>query len=312
MKINNISKDEFIGKNLLCLFVISGLAFSAISVFLLDEELQNIFSTTEETYQSNICENGLCNFKDSKVESSPIFVQQAEKFSKTQQSLKNEDFSNLKFAKNVPVMEPKITGNKAILFAEKDSFIREGTPNSNEGSNKVLRILGSGPTNNRALIAFNQEDIKTITDSKTLESATLNLYVESNNQNWGDGQLINIYKLANNWEEGNGSSAPISSLFNHINGVTWACPVATDDCDKKWNGGKFDQNPTDSVWISNKIDGYWIKFDVTQDVIDYVSTDENFGWLIKKSDENSDGQINISSRESSSNNPELVLVFSDD
>jgi hypothetical protein len=60
------------------------------------------------------------------------------------------------------------------------------------------------------------------------------------------------------------------------------------------------------------LDGNWIKFDVTQDILEYLSTDENFGWIITKSDEESDGQINISSRESSSHNPELVLVFSDD
>ena len=53
MKINNIPKDEIMGRNLLCLLVIAGIAFSAISFFILDEETQKIFSTTE-VYQSSI------------------------------------------------------------------------------------------------------------------------------------------------------------------------------------------------------------------------------------------------------------------
>jgi hypothetical protein len=311
MKITSISKDELVGRNLLSLFIISGIAFSAISFFILDEEMQEIFSTTAKPIPTEICENGLCHFKDSERTYTPTLVQQAEKISKTQQLLKNEDFTNLKLGNNIPIKNALVTDNTAVLFAEKDSFIREGIQNSNEGSNQVLRIMGSGPTNNRILIAFNQEDIKTISDGKILDSATLKLYVEQNNQNWGNGQLINIYKLENNWEEGDGLSAPVSNLFNSGHGVTWNCNVDSNDC-SKWNGGVFNQNPTDSELVTNQMDGNWIKFDVTQDILESLSTDENFGWIIMKSDEESDGQINISSRESISHNPELVLVFSDD
>jgi len=311
MKTCNISKDDLVGRNLLSLFVISGIAFSAISFFILEDDMQKIFSITAEPVPTKICENGLCYFKDAEETYASILVQQAQQFSKTQQFLKNEDFTNLKLGKNVSVKDPMISDNKVTLFAEKDSFIREGIQNSNEGSNHVLRIMGSGPINNRILIAFNQEDIKTLSDGKTLDSATLKLYVEENNQNWGNGQLINIYKLENNWEEGDGLSAPGSNLFNSGHGVTWACTVDSDDC-SKWNGGVFSQKPTDSELVTNQIDGSWIKFDVTQDILEYLSTDKNFGWIITKSDEESGGQINISSRESISHNPELVLVFSDD
>ena len=311
MKTTNISKDDLLGRNLLSLFVISGIAFSAISFFILSEEIQEIFSTTVEPLPTKICDNGLCHFKDSKETYTPILVQQEEKIPKSQQLLKNEDFTNLKLGKNIPVKDAQISDNTAILFAEKDSFIREGIQNSNEGSNQVLRIMGSGPTNNRILIAFNQEDIKTLSDGKTLDSATLKLYVEENNHNWGDGQLINIYKLENNWEEGDGLSAPVSSLFNSGHGVTWECTVDSAEC-SKWNGGVFNQIPTDSELVTDQMDKNWINFDVTQDILEYMSSDDNFGWIIMKSDEDSGGQINISSRESSSHNPELVLVFSDD
>jgi hypothetical protein len=311
MKTSNISKDELVGKNLLGLFVISGITFSAISFFILEDDMQKIFSSTSNPIPAQICENSLCYFKDAEKKYSSILVQQSIQSSKTQQSLKNEDFTNLKLGKNISVKEPIISSNQVTLFAEKDSFIREGIQNSNEGSNHKLRIMGSGPINNRILIAFNQEEIKTLSTSKNLDSAILKLYVEENNQNWGDGQLINIYKLKNNWEEGNGLSDPINSIFNPSHGVTWECTVDSDDC-SKWNGGVFDKNPTDSELITNQIDGNWITFDVTQDILESMYSDENFGWIIMKSDEESGGQINISSREASSHNPELVLVFSDD
>ena len=313
MKTNNITKDEIIGRNLLSLLVISGLAFSVISFFMLDEEIQEIFSNTKVTpVPNNICENGLCNFKDAKETSNHMFVQLGEELSKSPQILKNEEFTNLKLVKNLPVKKSEVSGNKVTLFAEKDSFIREGVQNSNEGSNQVLRIMGTGPTNNRALIAFDQDNIQNVATGKTLESATLKLYIESNNQNWGDGQLISIHSFETDWQEGNGISTPVSNLLNPSYGVTWSCPTDSDECSNQWNGGKFDQNPTDSIWISNQVEGYWVKFDVTDDILAYLSSEENFGWIIMKSDENSEGQINIASRETQSHIPELVLVFSDD
>ena len=312
MKTNNIIKDELMGRNHLSLLVIAGIAFSAISFFILDEEIQEIFSYTEVTQvPPTICENGLCYFKDAKETSTHMFVQLGEELSKSPQILKNEEFTNLKLVKNLPVKESEASGNKVTLFAEKDSFIREGVQNSNEGSNQVLRIMGTGPTNNRVLIAFDQDNIQNVATGKTLESATLKLYIESNNRNWGGGQLINIHSFETDWQEGNGISVPVSNLLNPSDGVTWSCPTDSNEC-TQWNGGKFAQNPTDSIWISNQVEGYWVKFDVTNDILDYLSSEENFGWIIMKSDENSEGQINIASREAQSNIPELVLVFSDD
>jgi hypothetical protein len=313
MKTTNIIKDEIMGKHILILLVISGIAFSAISFFILDEEIPKFFSNTQvTTAPTKICENGLCYFKDVKDTSNHMFVQLGEKLSKSQQVLKNEEFTNLKLVKNLPTKEQEVSGNKAVLFAEKDSFLREGVQNSNEGSNPVLRIMGTGPTNNRVLIAFNQDNIQNVVTGKTLESATLKLYIESNNHNWGDGQLINIHRLETNWQEGSGISTTVPNLLNPNDGVTWSCSTNSDECSNKWNGGKFAQNPTDSIWISNQVEGYWVKFDVTKDILDHISSKENFGWIIMKSDENSEGQINIASREAQSNIPELVLVFSDD
>lgn len=308
---SQIKHDEFLGQNILLLVIITGIGFSAISFFMLDDEIQNIFSDSEKPVSVNVCENGLCYARNSEGNVNQILVQQGADFSTSQQTLSNEDFSNLKLVKSAPVKHFEKSGNKVTLYAEKDSFIREGIENSNEGSNQVLRIMGSGPINNRVLISFNLDDIQTIRSGKTLEFATIKLYVEKNNMHWGDGQYLQIHRLQTQWDEGNGINAPISNLIRS-DGVTWKCPIDGNSCAEEWNGGIFDPNPTDSLWISNQVDDYWIKFDVLPDILDYQVTKENFGWIIMKDNEDSEGQINIASREAKSNNPELVLVFSDE
>lgn len=308
---SQIKQEEIIGRSTLVLLVITGVAFSAISFLILDDQIQNIFSESEMVTSTNICENGLCYIQDVDGNSNHILVQQGADLSVFDQTLRHEDFTNLKLVKSAPVKNFEESGNKVTLFAEKDSFIREGIQNSNEGSNQVLRIMGAGPINNRALISFDLDYIENISSEKTLESATIKLYVEKNNLHWGDGQYISIHRLQTQWDEGTGINAPVSNLIRS-NGVTWNCPVQNVDCSQQWQGGIYDNNPTDSLWISNQVENYWVKFDVTADILDNQFTQENFGWIIIKNNEDSEGQINIVSREAQSHNPELVLVYSDE
>lgn len=309
---SQINQDEILGRGVLSLLVITGVALSGITFFMLDDGIQNAFSEYQvESVSAPICENGLCYLENSEGISNNILVQQGADISSTNQVFENEDFSNIKLVKHTPVKEFEISGNKVTLFAEKDSFIREGIQNTNEGSNDVLRIMGSGPINNRALISFNLDDIQKVSSGKTLQSATIKMYVEKNNLQWGDGQYISIHKLQTQWNEGNGISAPVSNLIKS-DGVTWSCPINSDSCNENWNGGIYDKTPIDSIWISNQVDDYWIKFDVTSDILNNQLTEGNFGWIIMKDNEDSEGQINIASREAISNNPELVLVFSDE
>lgn len=307
---SQIKQGEILGQRILLLLVITGVGFSSIIFFMLDDEIQNIFSESTKSVRVDICENGLC-YNNLEENINQILVQQGSESSPFHQILNNEDFSNIKLAKSVPVKHFEETGNKVTLYAEQDSFIREGIENSNEGSNHVLRILGAGPINNRVLILFNLEDIEKISSGKTLESAIIKLHVEKNNRLWGDGQYISIHRLQTQWDEGTGINAPVSNLIRS-NGATWRCPVDSANCNEEWNGGIFETNPTDSVWISNQVDDYWVKFDVLSDILDYQVTKENFGWIIIKDNEEVEGQINIASREAKSNNPELVLVFSDE
>jgi hypothetical protein len=308
---SQLKSESLIGKGTIFLLVVTGFAFSASTFFILDDSVQTIFFESEvKTSTIPICENGLCYTSENRENFEHILVQQGEVLSSINHVSQNEDFSNLKLVKNLPKIVLKQSGNKISLFAEKDSFIREGIKNSNEGSNHVLKIMGSGPTNNRAMVSFSHIDILDATKGKTLATATLKLYIDGNNQNWGNGQLIDIHSLEINWQEGTGFNPTTGGFFNS-KGVTWGCSNNAN-CDDEWNGGLYNQIPTDSVWISNQVEDYWIKFDVTKDILDYQLNDESFGWIIMKANEDSEGQINIASRESQSHIPELVLVFSDD
>ncbi len=140
-----------------------------------------------------------------------------------------------------------------------------------------------------------------------LESATLKVFVVSNDGKWTDGQTISIHELSSAWAEGNGINAPFGSFVGTQKGVNWNCSDGTECTD--WNGGSYDQIPTDAVQITNQVDGMWIEFDVTGDIEAFVDGSENNGWIIMKSDEDSPGRINFAAREAQSNVPQLELTF---
>jgi hypothetical protein len=302
---------EFEGKKLLGLLVVSGLAFSGISSFIINDGF-GIIQTHESVPTLNPCDVSICGTEtfDTRPQ---IFVQQNEALnSDIISNTSNEIFTDLTFIKNkMPTTDYQLFGNKATLFAEKDSFIREGIKNTNEGSNEVLRVMGIGPTNNRAMVAFSQDDINAVSKDKTLQSATLKLFVVSNDENWDRGQDVNLHRINGDWIEGIGNNAPLNNLNGIESGVSWKCSQGVKNCSTQWNGGNFVESPTTSVIVSNHIkEGYWIKFDVTEDVKDYLSGTPNYGWIIKKSNEDSSGRINFAARESNSHMPELVMVFS--
>ena len=300
VKLKQKIHSEFEGKKLLSLLVVTGFAFSGLSGFVLSDGfgMADSIPKTSVMVEKN---------------SIPSFVQQSEVASSTAMiDTTNEVFTDIKFDKNtVPQKDYQLYGNKATLFSEKDSFIREGIKFSNEGSNEILRVMGSGPTNNRAVVQFSQDEIESVSESKQLESATLKLFIISNDGKWENGQHVTIHQLTTEWLEGNESNAPLADFVGIQNGVSWNCSSDGSSCVSKWNGGHYIDTPTDSVFISNHLqDGYWITFDVTEDVNNFLLGSPNHGWIIKKSNEDSSGRINFAARESNSNVPELVMVFS--
>ncbi|MEN3332301.1 MAG: hypothetical protein V7641_1666 [Blastocatellia bacterium] len=200
------------------------------------------------------------------------------------------------------------------LVAIKDSFLRNGADDTNEGVNERLRIQNSG--DNRVLIAFDLSGISTA----NLLSATLIVNIAENSDNWGaNGRLVDAQRLLMDWTQGNGRNDVMagggSSFRGTGEGVTWNCAKDSDihnqraDCSSRWNGGSFAAATAPGVLHRNGLLGE-VRWDVTAD----VRAGAGFGWIIKKRDEGKAGQVRYYSLEGAGGNanlaPRLVLVFS--
>ncbi|MDQ0920260.1 Ig-like domain-containing protein [Paenibacillus sp. V4I5] len=208
-----------------------------------------------------------------------------------------------------------ITVNGTLL-SSKDSYLRQGSPNTNEGGNPNLTIQGSG--NNRVLVGFDGLDqLSTV----GLKSATLVLTIMDNSDNWGrnDVRTVDAHRLLVNWTEGNGSNDEVKQKVRGTgNGVTWNSPSDTDisnqnDDGNKWDmlnpgkvskqGGKYADATAAGFSHYNDLSGK-----VTWDVTNDVKVGAGFGWLIKKTEEGASGKVIYYSREYATNHNNLDLA----
>lgn len=220
-------------------------------------------------------------------------------------------------------------GEELTFSPDKDSFLRQGAPNTNEGGNKKLNVRKVGKR--RALLHFDLTDLSSqIPAGQEITSANLKLFVTFNNKLWTKkGRAIGAHMLLQDWNEGNGTNAvsPKASQSESENGeesdearnrgsgagVTWNCANDTNisnrkpDCSKKWKGGSFKSPATSTLNITNSTIGD-VSLDVTDDVEAFLAgTFSNFGWLIKKVSQEKVGSIWVSSSESATHKPELVI-----
>lgn len=184
----------------------------------------------------------------------------------------------------------------------KDSFVRQGANDTNEGANQMLRVKDSG--NNRAVVQFALSGI----DFSRLLRATLTFTVKDAGNNWGDGRAVNAHRLLSDWTEGTGFNAGGNEPGSGP-GVTWNCATDEDvsnsspDCATTWDGGTF-APPTAPGFVHTSGMSGQVTFDVTEDVI----LGADFGWVVRKADEGQSGRVEYHSRESASalNDPGLA------
>ena len=204
-----------------------------------------------------------------------------------------------------------------VIQASKDTYLRKNAADTNEGANDILKLTHIG--SNRILVAFDLSDIE-----DRVESATLQLYIVTNENDWKEvgkiaktiqHQTISVHALTQYWEEGNGSNELSDTNQGNGPGATWHCAVDLEiknnkpDCSDKWQGGKF-EGSADEIAMTNGVTGRWIEFDVTRDVNQFISGEKpNYGWLIKKDQENLHGAIIFASSETDKG-PRLALVRS--
>ena len=142
------------------------------------------------------------------------------------------------------------TPTETTLSAVKDSFLRSGSADRNEGADPGLRIQASG--NNRVVVGFDPAAIDAFLDANTLTAATLVLTIAENANNWGpnNDRTVDARPLSVDFAEGNGQNAGVpgaQSTRGSGPGVAWNCATDAEianqatDCDPRWNGGTFDR-----------------------------------------------------------------------
>jgi hypothetical protein len=165
---------------------------------------------------------------------------------------------------------PPCTMSPATLGASGDSWIEQGSPTSNKGSDSVLKVMSKGPANNlRALVRFTYPDLGpgcVVTDAK------LRLYAASA----AGGRTIEALRVTGAWDEST---------------VTWG-----------------DQPATSGPAATVSSEAGYREWNVTAQVRTQY-TGANRGFLIRDANENQDAEQAFNSREQGNDQPQLVLTF---
>lgn len=200
-----------------------------------------------------------------------------------------------------------------------DTYVRSGSDNRNAGAGTFMRLQDSG--DNRSLVKFDQTAMQSQIGIGQVLSAKLRVTIVDNGNNWGTtGRTIDIHRLTANWAEGNGTE----NNRGTGTGATWECATDSDitnrtkDCNgtTEWEMGQpnnplvhpWAQAASDTQTITNNQSGV-VEFDVTSDVVSFLdSANQNYGWIIKKTNEGQNGRVNFGTKESSSD-PQLVVTY---
>ncbi|MGH7674276.1 MAG: DNRLRE domain-containing protein [Gemmatimonadales bacterium] len=186
-----------------------------------------------------------------------------------------------------------------------DTYIRQGNPNQNQGTEPILRLTASGK--HRALVRWDRAAIAGVVGADSLVAARLELVITHNADNWGAaGRTIDLHRLTQAWTE---------------TGATWNCADDTNpgnsaaDCSgaTAWamdgpDPRPYATTPTASRLMTNGLGGV-VTFDVTADVRAIGSGGgAQHGWIVKKTDDGASGQVEFGSREGGSA-PRLVVTI---
>ena len=216
----------------------------------------------------------------------------------------------------VIVVEPN--SEPVTILPIADTFIKQGGQNENEGGSSIMRLQSSGK--NRGLVQFSQEEIEEAIGSSESYTATLRFVITDNGNNWGNtGRTIALHRLLDPWIEGNGFIVGNQPTFRGDSaGATWNCGIddntanQTNDCSSTWemtnsSSWPFITSSSASTLITNNQEGV-VEIDVTGDIQEFMNGTDNFGWVIKKTEEGANGRVEFGSRESE-NPPTLIISF---
>lgn len=184
----------------------------------------------------------------------------------------------------------EVLAGQGSLLADKDTFIRQGTPTINYGTHTQLQVY---PWNigqhRRALVGF---ELGGIPPGATVNSATLYLKEATT---YGVTRTIGAHRLTQSWDEG---------------GATW---LQSDEVGTPWGsaGGSFVATATDTAEPAWGGVLEWDSWDVTADVQAFADgTYENYGWLLKDASEDASQQYWFFSSSRGADAPYLEIDYS--
>ncbi len=171
-----------------------------------------------------------------------------------------------------------------------DTYLANNAKNENFGTELTLNLVTSAK--NRLLVEFADA---TVSDAKAFLDATggtvlLTLTIAVNSGDWGpEGRTIDVHRMKQGWTGG---------------GATWNCPDDTDltnnqpDC-TPWDVSKSGPNPweatptaTATITTGESGDLHW---DITDDIVAWSDASANFGWVIKRTNEEEEGGVSFHS-----------------
>ncbi|WP_169333497.1 DNRLRE domain-containing protein [Coprothermobacter platensis] len=223
---------------------------NAVAAWTSDEWLQ--------TFESDF-ERGMV--QDSDIIASPGDILLAVTTDFATDSYENSDFiaqeENVSIDANTGVVklsDEPISLSVTLQPPDAATYVNSLSSTSNYGSSSSIYVSSSDKETQRSLIAFNLSDLPS---NVHITSAVLSLYASSS---FSTDEPIGVHRITSEWSSDT---------------VTWSTVE-----------GNFEDNETDMKTLVWNGEPQWENWDVTSDVLNFVSgVYPNYGWLIKGEEE---------------------------
>ena len=210
-----------------------------------------------------------------------------------------DEVPNTSAISNVPSATPRL-GIKTLQNGLnsyggcRDAYIQAGNATTNYGAIERMRVTGyadGGATNvQRGLVRF---DLSSIPTGTTITSAKLWLYSYDATSSQGSSGYYGAYPLTRDWTE-------TGATWNSAGGAIWTTP-----------GGDFGST-ADGTVAKQTGSGVWYVIDLTSRIQQCINSScNNYGWVIKLTDENLHSQDSFYQSDTSNASYRPKLVISD-
>ena len=211
------------------------------------------------------------------------------------------------------------TADTAVLTPVRDTMMVDEWVQGSNGRGLHMCIGGNGGQDfRRALLVF---DISAIPSGSTINSVTLDLYV--NNSNSGGSGIYDVHRLTADWGEG-ASQAPAGECIGtqaELDDASWVYRFYDPDDEPgspQWanQGGDFVMTPSATLNVGGLGHKLWSSAQMADEVQDWLDgLESNYGWLVKRSSEvGGTNAIRVGSRQNTNANqrPSLVVDYTPD